>query len=40
MDLGELELKPGQNALTVEVIGANPEAVKHYMFGMDYLVVE
>ncbi len=35
--LGERELTAGEHRLTVEITGANPEAVKAYMFGLDYL---
>lgn len=35
--LGECELTAGEHRLTVEITGANPEAVKSYMFGLDYL---
>ena len=35
--LGERELAAGEHRLTVEVTGANPEAVKNFMFGLDYL---
>ena len=35
--LGERELTAGEHRLTVEITGANPEALKAYMFGLDYL---
>jgi putative heme-binding domain-containing protein len=35
--LGERELTAGEHRLTVEITGANPEAVKSHMFGLDYL---
>ncbi|HWB04776.1 MAG TPA: c-type cytochrome [Verrucomicrobiales bacterium] len=35
--LGERELTAGEHRLTVEITGANPEAQKAYMFGIDYL---
>jgi hypothetical protein len=35
--LGERELSAGEHRLTVEITGANPEAVKSYMVGIDYL---
>ncbi len=38
--LGEKELTAGEHRLTVEITGANPEAVKAYMFGLDYLWLE
>jgi hypothetical protein len=34
--LGERELTAGEHRLTVEITGANPEAVKSYMVGIDY----
>lgn len=35
--LGECEFTAGDHRFTVEITGANPEAVKSYMFGLDYL---
>lgn len=35
--LGEKELTAGEHRLTVEITGANPGAVKAWMFGLDYL---
>jgi len=35
--LGEFDLAKGRHALTVEIVGANPKAVKSYMFGIDRL---
>ncbi len=35
--LGERELTAGEHRLTIEITGANPEAVKSYMVGLDYL---
>ena len=35
--LGEQELTAGEHRLTVEITGANSEAAKEYMFGLDYL---
>jgi hypothetical protein len=29
-----------KNTLTVEIVGANPEAIKRHMFGLDYLVLK
>jgi hypothetical protein len=37
LSLGERELTVGEHRLTVEITGANPEAAKNYMFGLDYL---
>ena len=31
------ELKPGPHSLTVQIAGANPKAVKAYMFALDYV---
>ena len=36
-DLGVFELKARDNELAVTVVGANAQAVKAYMFGLDYL---
>jgi hypothetical protein len=36
-DLGEHDLTAGEHKLTVEVTGANPKALKAYMFGLDYV---
>jgi len=36
IDLGKVQVdKPGKHKLTVEITGANPDAIKSYMFGMD-----
>lgn len=40
IDLGVLELRGGDNELSVTVDGANPAAVKSYMFGLDYLKLQ
>ena len=40
LNLGKVHLTPGAHVLTVEIVGANPEAIKMYMFGMDYLHVK
>jgi len=37
--LGEAELTAGDHRLTIEVTGANPEAVKSYMVGLDYILL-
>ncbi len=39
-DLGVFDLPAGQNRLGVEVVGSNAQAVKRYMFGLDYLRLE
>ena len=38
--LGEFELKPADNELSVTVVGANEKAVRSYMFGVDYLLLK
>ena len=40
IDLGVRKLDKGQHVLKVEIIGANDKAVKSYMFGMDYILLE
>ena len=35
--LGERELTAGEHRFSVEITGANPGAVKNYLFGLDYL---
>jgi hypothetical protein len=37
LDLGTRTLSEGEHKLTVEISGANEQAVKSYMFGLDYL---
>ena len=37
LDLGTHELSAGEHKLSVEITGANEQAVKNYMFGLDYL---
>ena len=37
---GTHELSAGEHRLTVEITGANPAAVKSYMFGLDYVKLE
>lgn len=37
IDLGRFELKAGANRLEVEIVGANDQAIKRYMFGLDYV---
>lgn len=39
IDLGSFDLKKGENTLTAEIVGANDDAVKAYMFGIDYLLL-
>lgn len=38
--LGEHALTAGQHTLTIEITGANPQAVKNYMTGLDYVKLE
>lgn len=38
--LGTHTLDAGEHRLTVEIVGANPKAVKAYLFGMDRLALE
>ena len=35
LSLGSFDLSAGQHRLTVEIVGANPQAQKSYMFGID-----
>jgi hypothetical protein len=35
--LGIFDLKKGENTLKITITGANPQAVKSYMFGLDYV---
>jgi hypothetical protein len=37
LELGTIKLPAGTNRLTVELVGINEQAVKKYMFGLDYL---
>jgi len=37
--LGIFELKEGENALRVEIMGANEKAIKSYMVGLDDVVL-
>lgn len=36
VSLGTHELTSGTHALTIEIVGKNPEAIEQYMFGLDY----
>jgi putative heme-binding domain-containing protein len=40
LTLGERDLTAGDHRLTLELTGANPEAVKSYMTGLDYVWLE
>ena len=37
IDLGEFDLRQGQNRLTVEIVGINEKAQKNYEFAVDYI---
>ena len=37
---GPFSLKAGEHVLNVKVVGANPDAIKRYMVGIDYVDVE
>lgn len=37
LTFNDLQLGPGKHTLTIEIVGANPKAVKSYMVGIDYL---
>lgn len=39
-DLGTFDLKQGENEIMLEIVGANPQALKKYMAGLDYLILE
>ena len=40
LDMGTRQLTKGQHRLTLELVGANPKAVKAYMAGLDYLKLD
>ena len=40
LDLGVRELSAGEHKLEVEILGANPAAIKSYMFGLDYVKLQ
>jgi len=40
INLGTHHLNAGKNELNVEIIGANPDAIKRYMVGIDYIKVK
>jgi hypothetical protein len=40
MELGTFDLAAEGNELSVTVIGANPQAIAAYMFGLDYLLLK
>ena len=37
LDFGPRQLGAGEHTLTVEITGANPKALKSFMFGLDYV---
>jgi hypothetical protein len=39
IELGSYTLKEGKHILTVEIVGANPRAIKAYMFGLDQVIL-
>lgn len=39
IELGQFQLPKGTSQLSVQILGANPKAVKAYMFGLDYLAI-
>ena len=40
ISIGECDLKKGANEMEVVIVGANPDAIKSYMFGVDYLLIK
>ncbi|MBN2293541.1 MAG: DUF2961 domain-containing protein [Pirellulales bacterium] len=40
VNLGTMDLSKGKHTLTVEIVGANPEAKKSYMFGLDCITLK
>jgi hypothetical protein len=40
LDMGIHKLNAGEHTLRIEIVGANEKAVKAYMFGLDYLLLE
>ncbi len=40
IELGTFRLKQGAHHLTVEIVGANPKAIKSYMFGLDQVILK
>ncbi len=38
--LGDFDLTAGDHKLTVEIVGANPEAIPSHMFGLDQIILE
>jgi len=40
LDMGVHDLNAGQHTLRIQVVGANEKALKRYMFGIDYILLE
>jgi hypothetical protein len=40
IDLGKFNLTKGKHQLEVEIVGANPAAIKRYMVGIDYVKID
>jgi len=40
LNFGKHRLSSGENELQIEVTGANPDAQKSYMFGLDYVYLQ
>ena len=40
VDLGVHDFDDGEHLLTVRIVGANEQAIKRYMFGLDYLLLK
>jgi len=40
LDMGQFHLEEGKHVLQVRIVGANEQAEKAYMFGLDYLLLE
>lgn len=40
IDLGTFDLSEGKNSLVFRIVGTNPQAIKKYMVGLDYLLLE
>jgi hypothetical protein len=40
IELGTHEMAAGQHQLMVQIVGANPNAIPSYMFGLDRVILE
>ena len=40
VSLGTVTACPGEHELSVRIIGANPQAVRAFMFGLDYVTLK